>query len=65
MISFPSQLQLELSAIKYFELEKIEAEKIIDDINSFVSRKWKDYFREQSISEGVIRQYKNAFTLKN
>jgi hypothetical protein len=43
----------------------VEAEKIIDDVNSFVSKKWKDYFREQLISEDVIRQYENAFTLKN
>lgn len=54
-----------MSAIKYFELEKVEAEEIIDDVNSFVVGKWKDYFREQSISEDVIRQYENAFTLKN
>ena len=53
-----------LSAIKYFELEKIEAEKIIDDVNGFVSKNWKKYFREQSINEDVIKQYENAFTLK-
>ena len=53
-----------MSAIKYFELEESNAEKIIDDINKFVSEKWKDYFREQSISEDVIRMYENAFSLK-
>ncbi len=54
-----------MSAIKYFELEESEASKIIDDINNFVSEKWKDYFREQSINEDVIRMYENAFTIKN
>ena len=54
-----------MSAIKYFELEMSEASKIIDDINNFVSEKWKDYFREQSINEDVIRMYENAFTIKN
>jgi serine/threonine-protein kinase HipA len=54
-----------LSSIKYFEIGIVEAEKIINDVNSFVSKKWKDYFREQLISENVIRQYENAFTLKN
>lgn len=54
-----------MSAIKYFELEELEAEKIIDDINKFVLKNWKDYFRNQSINEDVIRMYENAFTLKN
>jgi serine/threonine-protein kinase HipA len=54
-----------MSSIKYFELDKVEAEKIIDDVNSFVAQNWKDYFREQSVSENVIKQYENAFTLKN
>lgn len=54
-----------MSAIKYFELEESEASKIIDDINNFVSDKWKEYFREQSINEDVIRMYENAFTVKN
>ncbi len=54
-----------MSAIKYFELEKSEALKIIDDINNFVSERWKHYFREQSINEDVIRMYENAFTIKN
>lgn len=54
-----------ISAIKYFELEKAQAEKIIDDINNFVSEKWKSYFRAQTINEDVIRMYENAFTLKN
>jgi hypothetical protein len=53
-----------MSAIKYFGLEIHEAEKIIDEVNSFVTGKWKDYFREQSISEDVIKQYENAFTSK-
>jgi serine/threonine-protein kinase HipA len=54
-----------MSAIKYFELEESEALKIIDDINNFVSERWKHYFREQSINEDVIRMYENAFTIKN
>lgn len=54
-----------MSARKYFELEEAEAEKIIDDINQFVSAKWKDFFREQSINEDVIKMYENAFTVKN
>lgn len=54
-----------MSAIKHFELEKLEAEKIIDDINKFVSKNWKDYFREQSINEDIIRMYENAFRLKS
>ncbi len=53
-----------LSAGKYFEIDIVEAEKIIDEVNSFVSQNWKDYFREQSINEDVIKQYENAFTLK-
>jgi len=54
-----------LSAIKYFELEKVEAEHIIDEVNSFVALNWKNCFREQSINEDMIKQYQNAFTLKN
>lgn len=54
-----------MSAIKYFELEEAEASKIIDDINNFVSENWKDYFREQSINQDVIRMYENAFRVKN
>lgn len=53
-----------LSAIKYFELEKSEAEKLIDEINSFVASNWKTYFREQLIREDIIKQYENAFSLK-
>ena len=54
-----------LSSIKYFELELAEVEKIIDEVNLFVAKNWKKYFREQSISEDVIEQYENAFCLKN
>lgn len=53
-----------LSSANYFELDKSEAEKIIDEINNFVVENWKIYFRNESIGETVIKQYENAFTLK-
>lgn len=54
-----------LSACKYFELDKKVAEKIIDDVNRFVASSWKKYFREQAMSEDVIKQFENAFSLKD
>lgn len=54
-----------LSAIEYFEIEKNEAVEIIDSVNEFVATHWKAYFRELAISEDVIKQYENAFSIKN
>ena len=54
-----------LSAVEYFELEKTEAEEIIDKVNNFVITNWKYYFRNSNIKEDVIKQYENAFMLKD
>lgn len=54
-----------LSAIEYFELEKTEAVEIIDNVNEFVASNWKAYFRDSSINENIIKQYENAFSIKN
>lgn len=53
-----------LSACKYFEIEKKDAEEIIDQINVFVAENWKDYFREVEIRESVIKQFSNAMRPK-
>ncbi|OFZ26702.1 MAG: hypothetical protein A2381_17065 [Bdellovibrionales bacterium RIFOXYB1_FULL_37_110] len=54
-----------LSSAQYFELGKKEAEKTINEVNSFVVSNWKKYFRKQAINENVIKQYENAFSLKD
>ena len=54
-----------MSAIKYFYLDKTEAEKIIDSVNNFVVSNWKKYFKDQSINENIITQYENAFIRKD
>lgn len=53
-----------LSACKYFEIEKKEAEAIIDEVNEFVITGWQDYFRKSSIKEDVIKLFGNSMSLK-
>ena len=53
-----------LSAAKYFEIEEKKAEKIIDEVNSFVSENWKNYFKAAGIKDGIIFQFENAMKIK-
>lgn len=53
-----------LSACKYFEINEIEAEIIIDQVNEFVAMNWKDYFRKAGVKDEIIKQFQNAMSLK-
>ena len=53
-----------LSACKYFELEKTEAQNIINSISSFVQDNWRQYFRNAGIKKNIIAMFENAFSSK-
>jgi len=53
-----------LSACQYFEIDRKEAEVIIDQVNKFVTKFWKAYFRKSGIKDEIIKQFENAMSLK-
>lgn len=53
-----------VSASKYFDIDKKEAEIIIDQVNHFVIENWQDYFIEAGIKKSIIKQFTNAMSLK-
>ena len=53
-----------LSAAKYFQLNILEATQIIDEMNEFVQKNWKQYFKSAGIKASIINQFENAMRLK-
>lgn len=53
-----------MSISSYFDLDDETASKLIDEIFTFVSKNWKEYFREAKVNESTITQFENAFSMK-
>lgn len=53
-----------LSATKYFEVDDEKAEAIVDEVNTFVRKNWKSYFKDSGIKDEIISQFENAMRTK-
>jgi serine/threonine-protein kinase HipA len=53
-----------MSSARYFQLNDTDASQLIDEINEFVQRNWKKYFRDAGIKESIISQFENAMRIK-
>lgn len=53
-----------LTSAKYFQLEDKEASHLIDEINEFVQKNWKQYFRKAGVKNSIITQFENAMRVK-
>ncbi len=53
-----------LSAAKYFQLSETDANQLIDEINEFVKKNWKQYFQNVGIKDSIITQFENAMRIK-
>jgi len=53
-----------LSAIEYFEIGPDQANKIIDDVNTFISKNWRKYFSDVGLSTEEVSSFENAMSVK-
>lgn len=53
-----------MSSAKYFQLDDSEASKIIDEVNEFVQKNWKQYFKDAGIKDSITNQFENAMSIK-
>lgn len=53
-----------MSSAKYFQLNESEANKIIDEVNEFVQKNWKQYFKDAGIKDSIANQFENAMSIK-
>lgn len=53
-----------LSSAKYFLLKETEASLLINEINHFVLKNWRKYFKESGIKDSIVNQFENAMRLK-
>jgi serine/threonine-protein kinase HipA len=54
-----------LSAIKYFRLEKKEAEEIINEVFSFTEKNWRKYFETSGLNTKEVSRFETAMKIKN
>jgi serine/threonine-protein kinase HipA len=53
-----------LSSAKYFNISDADAVQLIDEINGFVQKNWKQYFKDAGIKDSIITQFENAMRIK-
>lgn len=53
-----------LSSAKYFQLSESVAGQLIGEINNFVQKNWKKYFKDARINDSTIAQFENAMRVK-
>lgn len=53
-----------MSSAKYFQLNDSEASKIIDGVNEFIQKNWKQYFKDAGIKDSITNQFENAMSIK-
>lgn len=53
-----------LSAAEYFQIKKSEANMLIDEINSFVQKHWRESFKSAGVKSHIITQFENAMRVK-
>lgn len=53
-----------LSSARYFQLNDADANYLIDEINEFVQKNWKQYFKDAGVKDSIIIQFENAMRIK-